>query len=378
MAIACGANDAALERGSDDGDSGGPIAGGLDGGGSGTGSDLGSGSGGSAALGGDDAGEGIGGVGGASELELLVPPPPKTPAAGKLTAGIFDDNISFDFFESYWSRSLDAVSAPLPIEWSEFEAAHAAYAGAQVARTKLDIALLIDTTGSMGDELDFLKTEFSSITDRIASKYPNADQRWALVVYRDEGDEYVTRTFDFDGDLQAFDSSLSDQTFDGGGDTPEAPEAGIEEVNGLSWRPESSVARLVFWAADAPHHDHDAQRMADAVRGSRDLGVHLYPIGASGVDALAELTMRAAAQLTLGRYLFLTDDSGLGGGHQEPTLPCYYVQLLEDAMLRAVDVEMTGTVAPPDEDSVIRWSGGITADGYCAYGNGNAAESRPF
>ena len=50
--------------------------------------------------------------------------------------------------------------------------------------------------------------------------------------------------------------------------------------------------------------------------------------------------MRSAAQLTGGRYLFLTDDSGVGGEHKEPNIPCYFVTRLDHAILRMVDIEM--------------------------------------
>jgi hypothetical protein len=72
--------------------------------------------------------------------------------------------------------------------------------------------------------------------------------------------------------------------------------------------------------------------------------------------------MRTAAQVTGGRYLFLTDDSGIGGAHQEPTIPCYFVTALSRAMIRMAAMELSGTnvaVAPrrchPDGRQSRRW-----------------------
>ena len=96
--------------------------------------------------------------------------------------------------------------------------------------------------------------------------------------------------------------------------------------------------------------------------------IHIYPVGASGVDERTEFTMRQSAQLTFGRYLFLTDDSGLGGAHKEPTLPCYYVTTLTDAILRGVESEMTGKYREPSTAEVIRKEGNFTQDGVCGYG----------
>jgi hypothetical protein len=103
-------------------------------------------------------------------------------------------------------------------------------------------------------------------------------------------------------------------------------------------------------------------------------GVHIYPVASSGVDELTEFTMRTAAQLTGGRYLFLTDDSGIGDSHKEPTLPCYVVTTLQKAMLRMVFMELSGThvdVAPAD---VLR-SAGAPVVGTCALAGGRQVQS---
>ena len=49
----------------------------------------------------------------------------------------------------------------------------------------------------MGDELEYLKLEISSIAARVEQLFPGIDQRFALILYRDDGDRYVTRNFDF-------------------------------------------------------------------------------------------------------------------------------------------------------------------------------------
>lgn len=104
--------------------------------------------------------------------------------------------------------------------------------------------------------------------------------------------------------------------------------------------------------------------MVHAARAAAERDVHIYPIAASGIDELTELTMRSVAQLTLGRYLFLTDDSGIGNSHKEPTIPCYYVTRLDDAILRMVDIEMSGLYREPSSGEIIR-TGGDPTDGLC-------------
>jgi hypothetical protein len=46
----------------------------------------------------------------------------------------------------------------------------------------------------------YLQTEFTALSQAIELKYPNAEQRWALVAYRDTSDTYLTRWYDFRDD----------------------------------------------------------------------------------------------------------------------------------------------------------------------------------
>ncbi len=84
--------------------------------------------------------------------------------------------------------------------------------------------------------------------------------------------------------------------------------------------------------------------------------------------------MRSTAQLTGGRYLFLTDDSGVGGAHKAPEIPCYYVTKLESALVRVSSMEISGTYIPPATADVIRVSGNPAANGTCATDGGQSVE----
>jgi hypothetical protein len=294
-----------------------------------------------------------------------------TVQSGTLTAGAWDDNRNFERFSQYRSDLLqNGLEGTMPTSDSEHAAAHEESSAALAAHQKLDIALVVDTTGSMGDEIAYLQAEFLSISQAIEDAYPDAEQRWALVVYKDQGDDYVVRSVDFTADASSFRSKLGQQSAGGGGDMPEAPDAALAEMTGLAWRSGDDVARLAFWVADAPHHAEKAADMADAVRATHDLGVHIYPVASSGINELTELTMRSSAQLTGGRYLFLTDDSGVGGEHKEPTIPCYFVTRLDHAIERMVGIEMSGEYAEPATDDIIR-TGGDPEDGACTLEGGD-------
>jgi hypothetical protein len=289
---------------------------------------------------------------------------------GILTAGTWDDNRNYEHFMQYRAAlKQQQVPGLLPSTDDEHASANREFSQPLRAHQTLDVALMIDTTGSMGDEIKYLQTEFTALSQAIELKYPNAEQRWALVAYRDTSDTYLTRWYDFRDDADDFRDKLAMLAADGGGDFPEAPDAALAVLNQLGWRSDANTARLAFWVADAPHHADKAQAMLTAIRDTHASDVHMYPVASSGVDDLTELSMRSAAQLTGGRYLFLTDDSGVGGAHKEPSIPCYFVTHLDRAILRMVDIEITGEYREPEPVDVVR-TGGDPQDGACRLESG--------
>lgn len=328
------------------------------GGGSGDGTTGASGGSGGAA--GADAG--VSGSAGAPSEPIDPLPVP----SGVLTAGIWDDNRNFDWFSGYYDdQQGDGLSG-----WfgsGDHQAAQERFLQQSGSYDTLDLSLVIDTTGSMGDELAYLQTEFEAISSAIEARYQNAEQRWSLIVYRDVGDQYVTLSFDFTSDLDDFRADLAAQSYDGGGDIPEAPDQALRDMNQLAWRDDPKTLKLAFWVADAPHHtdEESVDTLTQAILDAQAGAIRINPIASSGIDEFTEFTMRSAAQLTLGRYMFLTDDSGVGGGHKDPTIPCYYVTTLTDAFLRVVDAGMTGEPVPVDTRRIVRSVGGPDSSGVC-------------
>lgn len=238
--------------------------------------------------------------------------------------------------------------------------------------TGLDAAIVIDTTGSMGDEMSYLAAELLNVSNAIKERHPELSQRWAFVAYKDDPDEYVTKKHDFVSDVAAFKHTFAQLRAGGGGDYEEAPERGLADMNTLEWR-SGAVARVAFWVGDAPHHNGRAAEVLKGLRGAQDRGVHVYPVSASGTDDRLELAMRLGALITGGRYIFLTDDSGIGGVHKEPKIPCYRVTTLQKAMLRMLSIELDGKPVEPAPADVIRTSGN-PSDGRCTLPDGEEVE----
>ena len=227
---------------------------------------------------------------------------------------------------------------------------------------KLDVLLTLDATGSMTDEMRYLQTELTSIMTRMERSNPQLDIRAGLIVYRDKGDDYVIRDFDFTADLDAFKNTLAQQEADGGGDFPEAMHTAMERGLGLSWREDAIKVNLLV--ADAPPHDAEITATWETALHARVRGIHTVPLAASGVDPTAEFLMRAMGQVTGGRYLFLTDDSGVGNPHAEPTVDCYVVTPLNSLVQRVLESLVLGRRVEPAGEVVIRTVGNYQA-GVC-------------
>lgn len=206
------------------------------------------------------------------------------------------------------------------------------------AEKKLDFMIMCDTTGSMWDELSYLQEELKDIITRVREDNANIPTRLSVNFYRDEGDEYVVREYPFTTDINAACSAIAEQSAAGGGDFPEAVHTALESaVNNHDWDEDS--VKILFLVLDAPPHD-DVQ-IVDSVnlliKQAAEKGIRIIPIASSGIDKTTEYLLRTMAFTTGGTYTFLTDDSGIGGGHIEPTVGAYNVEKLNDMMVRIVN-----------------------------------------
>ena len=227
--------------------------------------------------------------------------------------------------------------------------------------TEFDLMLVIDTTGSMGDELRYLQAELKDIVANVERSHPNLNTRIGLTLYRDIGDEYVVRKFDFTSNIDELQANLAAQQAQGGGNYPEAMDQALETAMAQSWRDDSIKAMMLV--ADAPPRDENIGKAWDQAILARPKGVHIVPVAASGVGPKAEYIMRAMAAVTQSRYIFLTDDSGIGNPHAEPDVDCYVVTRLDTMVKRVLSSLITGERVEPSEAEIIRtvgtYNGGV-------------------
>lgn len=248
------------------------------------------------------------------------------------------------------SREVDASSLELVVNGADLEQAVEVTAWGEEpkwnactmtveAKPNIDIAFIVDATGSMYDEIAFLKADLTSIISTVSGKHSDSKIRTAALFYRDEGDDYLTRHSDFSNNISTTTSFIDKQYADGGGDYPEAVHSALEVgLQKLSWNEQNSI-RLAFMLLDAPPHKNDQviASLQKSIPQYAKQGIRIIPVAASGVDKPTEFFLRFAAIATDGTYVFLTNHSGIGNDHIAATVGEYEVELLNELMVRLID-----------------------------------------
>ncbi|WP_176707758.1 VWA domain-containing protein [Bacillus sp. FJAT-26390] len=205
---------------------------------------------------------------------------------------------------------------------------------------QVDIMFVVDTTGSMEDELNYLTAELKDVVRRVSDEHANQlGIRLSANFYRDKHDDYIVKPYPFTTDVNKVTDQFSKQKAEGGGDFPEAVDQALRDaLHEHEWSKEAR-ARLLFLVLDAPPHD-DPQIIDEMKKLTEDAagqGVRIIPVASSGVDVETEYLMRFMATATGGTYLFLTDDSGIGSEHLEPAVGEYEVKLLNDLLVEVIN-----------------------------------------
>ncbi len=203
----------------------------------------------------------------------------------------------------------------------------------------MDVMFVVDATGSMEDEIDYLKAELNDVISKVKDNHSDLTINMGSVFYRDKGDKYILRKSDFSTKISKTIDFIKAQSANGGGDTPEALDTAMDvAINGMKWS-EQARARLLFIVLDAPPHysPEILNQLHELSKTAAEKGIRIVPLSGSGIDKSTEYLMRCFALATNGTYAFLTDHSGIGNPHIEPTTDKYDMELLNDLLIRLFD-----------------------------------------
>jgi hypothetical protein len=223
-----------------------------------------------------------------------------------------------------WLAAPAAVTAVTPARPTHVSA----------AAPRVEVAFVLDTTGSMSGLIEGAKRRIWSIARRIGEGRPRPDLRIALVAYRDLGDAYVTRVFDLTGDMDQVYQNLTSFQASGGGDAPEHVSAALSDaVHKVSWSRRAGM-QVIFLVGDAPPHlDYqDGYDYRRHVGEARQRGIAVETVQCGGDPETARVWTQIAS---------------LGGGHYaridgQGGMPVMVTPV--DAELARLNAELAATV----------------------------------
>ncbi|MHA2600832.1 MAG: vWA domain-containing protein [Candidatus Thorarchaeota archaeon SMTZ1-83] len=132
-------------------------------------------------------------------------------------------------------------------------------------RPKLDVAFVVDTTGSMKDDIRAVKDSLFDIVEKVVTRTKGLSIRFGIVSYRDHPPQdrtYVTRIFDFTSNIKTVHKEISKLKPSEGGDTPEAVADGLHDARSrLSW--DMNAYKVLLLVGDAPPHGREYNSLAD-------------------------------------------------------------------------------------------------------------------
>ncbi|KAH3859160.1 uncharacterized protein LOC127871799 [Dreissena polymorpha] len=201
----------------------------------------------------------------------------------------------------------------------------------------LDLAFVMDATGSMGSYIESAKNNIRKIVEEIVAS-EKGDVRLALVNYRDhppQDTSYVTQVHDFTSSPGTMKGWLESTTAEGGGDTPEAVADALHDALKLSWRDEAT--KICVCISDAPPHGIGASGDGfpegfpngidpiEVVHQMAEKGITLYVVACEPSITPYKNFFMAIAFTTGGQYVPLTKAQVLcqvivGGAQEEMSL----------------------------------------------------------
>jgi hypothetical protein len=284
----------------------------------------------------------------------------------ELENGLSYSDGSYLFFPTEYKRNIskyrleveyDGIIEDLIIDRQGKREIDVTLANIQKAAMKnipLDLLFILDTTGSMREEIRRLRNSIEIINLNISEISPKPEIRYGMVLYKDTKDAYITKVIPLTDTLLAFQKQLFEVTADGGGDSPEDLQAALDDaMNKIKWR-ENGV-RLAFIITDAPPHLDYKQpyTYVSAAKDAKRKGIKLFTIGTGGLPIDGEYVLRQISQYTYANYVFLTygekgeSDGGAPGSVSHHTSENFQTDKLEAIIIRKVKEELHNYLGKP-------------------------------
>lgn len=208
----------------------------------------------------------------------------------------------------------------------------------QSEEPRIDIVFVIDSTGSMSDEIREVKMHIKNLISEISEGTPKPNMSIGFVTYRDYKDEepdYLYKRFLLTEDIDEAIKNLEEIEAMYGGDYKEAVTVGLEvALNEMNWRvangenygydeyqrpintSNTSIKRMMFLIGDAPprtkeyHGSGESVEIPpdykDKIEDAKRKDIVIYTISGSGMDSEGVRIWKEIAEETGGKYEELT------------------------------------------------------------------------
>jgi len=202
---------------------------------------------------------------------------------------------------------------------------------------RIDVVFVIDSTGSMGDEIREVKMHIKNIIEELQNATPKPDMRVGFVAYRDYADqeyEYVFKIYILTDDIDLALKNLEEIEANGGGDYEEVVTIGLDKaINDMNWRDlgdegpkyddeqnpifsNSTLRRMIFLIGDAPPRtdsfidvsgiEVNPMDYKENIKDAKKERIVICTISGSGMSSEGVSIWKEIAEETFGEYEPLT------------------------------------------------------------------------
>lgn len=178
-------------------------------------------------------------------------------------------------------------------------------------KSGLDVAVVVDATGSMQQVLDELTARVAGLVAGLQRLVPTA--RIGAVAFRDHGEAYTTRYTDLTLQGRKIKEFLGSLRAEGGGDWEDGVLPGLESaINDLDWRPESK--KVIILVGSSPPHPEEMEAVRTLAASWRQRG---------GIISTIDLAQRLHEE----SYRFFYKSLKGGEPPSYPPMPPHFAQV---------------------------------------------------